>query len=188
MKEADWFFVSGITLSIFNDEEREQLVAIAKEVKARGRQIAFDPNYRSNGWSDPQLARNAIEKFASHTTFMLATIDDEKLLYGQMSGRDHAARWHKHGVKTVILKCGPQGAIIYEQGVDSVKVPVAICGQPVDTTGAGDSFNAAFLAAKIMNKSTFSATEAGNMLASQVIRHPGAIMPLAEMPRIQTGE
>lgn len=187
MKEADWFFISGITLSIFNEGERGQLVEIAKAIKARGGQVAFDPNYRPKGWASHEAAKTAIENFASYATMVLATIDDENLLFGQQSGKDHADRWHDHGIKTVILKCGPQGAIIYETGADAIKVPVAVCDQPVDTTGAGDSFNAAFIAMKVRGRSTLEATQAGNTLASQVIRHPGAIMPLTEMPDIFSG-
>ncbi len=187
MKKADWLYMSGITLSIFTDEEREQLAEIAKQVKARGGQVVFDPNYRPNGWASHEAACDAIEKFAVHTTLMLATIDDENLLYGQMPGETHAARWHDLGVGTVILKCGPGGAIIYEKGQAAHRVPVSVCEQPVDTTGAGDSFNAAFIAMKCRGQSTLKAAEAGNLLASHVIRHPGAIMPLSEMPDIHFG-
>ena len=184
LTDADWLFVSGITLSIFNDEERDQLSAIAKDVKARGGQVVFDPNYRPAGWPDHESARTAIEKFAKHVTLVLATIDDENLLYGQRPGEEHVARWHSFGADTVILKCGPNGAIIYEKDQEPHRVPVAVCEQPVDTTGAGDSFNAAFIAMKVLGHSTEKATQAGNTLASHVIRYPGAIMPRAEMPDV----
>ena len=187
MNKADWLYISGITLSVFTDEERAQLVEIAKNVKARGGQVAFDPNYRPSGWASPEDARDAIEKFAAHATLMLATIDDENLLYGQTAGEKHAARWHDLGIDAVVLKCGPQGAIIYQKGQAAHRVPVSVCDQPVDTTGAGDSFNAAFIAMKCRGQSMLKAAEAGNLLASHVIRHPGAIMPLSEMPDIFSG-
>lgn len=182
MKEAGWLYMSGITLSIFNEEERAQLVEIAKDVKAKGGEVAFDPNYRPIGWSSHKVARGAMEKFAAHATLMLATIDDENLLYGQMPGEKHASRWHDLGVDTVILKCGSRGAIIYERGHFPKHVPVSVCEQPVDTTGAGDSFNAAFIAMKCIDHSTTKAVQAGNLLASHVIQYPGAIIPLTEMP------
>jgi len=184
MKKSDWLYMSGITLSIFTEDERGKLIEIAKNVKAAGGQVAFDPNYRPNGWASKEVALDTIEKFAIHTTLMLATIDDENLLYGQMSGERHAARWHDMGIGSVVLKCGPQGAIIYEKGETAHRVPVSVCDQPVDTTGAGDSFNAAFIAMKCRGESTSKAAEAGNLLASHVIRYPGAIMPLSEMPDI----
>ena len=188
MKQADWLFMSGITLSIFNTKEREQLALIAQDVKAAGGQVVFDPNYRPAGWPSHEIARNAIEKFSKHATLVLATIDDENLLYGQKPGEEHVARWNDLGIDTVILKCGPRGAIIYERGQSAQSVPVTVCEQPVDTTGAGDSFNAAFMAMKCLGRSNYEAAEAGNHLASHVIRYPGAIMPVANMPDILSGK
>lgn len=184
MKEADLLVVSGITLSIYNDAERKQLSDIAKTVRANGGQVVFDPNYRPAKWVNHEAARAAKEAFAKHATLVLTTIDDDDLLYNQMSGQEHAARWFGLGVETVVLKCGAKGAMIYEPGKARESVAVQVCEQPVDTTGAGDSFNAAFIAAKSKGASNAEAAKAGNALASQVIRHSGAIMPSVNMPEL----
>jgi len=146
MHEADILVVSGITLSIYTEPECEQLCAIAKTVRSKGGQVIFDPNYRPAKWADHAAARKAKEAFAKHATTVLTTIDDDNLLYSQMPGKDHAARWFSHGVETVVLKCGAKGAMIYEPGKEGLRAAVDVCEQPVDTTGAGDSFNAAFIA------------------------------------------
>ncbi len=187
MEQADWLYLSGITLSIYNDAERAKLCAIAKTAKDNGKQVVFDPNYRPRGGPTHPVAAQAMQDFAVHSTLILATIDDENLLYGQQPGSKHAARWLEMGVETVVLKCGPRGAIIYEPGQASQNVPVTICEQPVDTTGAGDSFNAAFIAAKCLGHSNLIAAQEGNRLASQVIRYPGAIMPAGAMPTFEPG-
>lgn len=184
MKSTDWFVISGITLSIFNEGEREQLAAVAKSVKARGGEVIFDPNYRSAGWPDHEAARAALQTFAGHATLILPTLDDENLLYGQMPGEAHAARWHDLGIDTVICKRGPSGAVIYQSGNARVNVAATVCQQPVDTTGAGDSFNAAFIASKWLGHSNEDAAKAGNQLANHVIRYPGAIIPAEGMPDI----
>jgi hypothetical protein len=51
--------------------------------------------------------------------------------------------------------------------------------QPIDTTAAGDSFNAAYLAARLNGENPVAAATAAHGLAGQVIRHRGAIMPRA---------
>ncbi|MEM9057554.1 MAG: PfkB family carbohydrate kinase, partial [Pseudomonadota bacterium] len=51
-----------------------------------------------------------------------------------------------------------------------------------DTTGAGDSFNAAFLAALLDGRTPPEAAAAGNRLAARVIQHRGALIPLDAMP------
>ena len=48
-----------------------------------------------------------------------------------------------------------------------------------DTTAAGDSFNAAYLAARLAGETPVSAAASAHRLAGEVIRHPGAIMPRA---------
>jgi 2-dehydro-3-deoxygluconokinase len=48
---------------------------------------------------------------------------------------------------------------------------------PIDTTGAGDSFNAAYLTARLAGHPPAEAARAGHLLAGTVIRHRGAIIP-----------
>ena len=52
----------------------------------------------------------------------------------------------------------------------------------VDTTSAGDSFNAAYLAARLGSESAAQAARAGHELASVVIQHRGAIIAASAMP------
>lgn len=182
-READWLYLSGITLSIFQGPEQACLGEVARAVRARGGEVVFDPNYRSNGWATRQDALDAIEVFARHVTLALPTLEDENALYGDASAGDHAARWADWGVRQTALKCGAMGAILFgeEGGVEGQRVAVTETVPPVDTTGAGDSFNAAFISARISGLGPVSAAMAANRLAGVVIRHPGAIVPRAAM-------
>jgi len=187
-READWLYLSGITLSIFDDNARRTLVELADEVAARGGEVVFDPNYRARGWRDAQEARMALADIGHHVTLALPTIEDENALYGQTGGAAHAARWTGWGARQVVLKCGAQGAILYGEtgGKDGVRVPVEATVKPVDTTGAGDSFNAAFIAARASGETTEAAARASNRLAGAVIQHRGAIIAREAMPDMST--
>ena len=52
----------------------------------------------------------------------------------------------------------------------------------VDSTAAGDSFNAGYLAGRLLDQSPADAARLGHRLASQVIRHRGAVIPAEAMP------
>ena len=51
----------------------------------------------------------------------------------------------------------------------------------VDSTAAGDSFNAGYLAARLLGADPPEAARLGNRLAARVIAHPGAIVPAEAM-------
>ena len=52
----------------------------------------------------------------------------------------------------------------------------------VDTTAAGDSFAAAYIAARLSGADPRDAAYAGHRLAGAVVQHPGAIIPPAAVP------
>ncbi|WP_238946902.1 PfkB family carbohydrate kinase [Seongchinamella unica] len=84
------------------------------------------------------------------------------------------------GVGEIALKMGARGWLMvddHEQElVAANKVSV------VDTTSAGDSFNAGYLAARLKGCPASEAANRGHRLAAVVIQHTGAIIPLSAMP------
>ena len=75
-------------------------------------------------------------------------------------------------VDTVVIKCGPQGALA-AQGNQHVKVP-ALPTKVVDTTGAGDAFTAGFLVSWRAGAPLTEAVMAGGREATQAISRVGA--------------
>ena len=64
-------------------------------------------------------------------------------------------------VRTMVVKRGPQGARVYEAGRSIDVAPPRVV--PVDTIGAGDSFDAGFLRAYVLGKDTATCIRAGNI-------------------------
>lgn len=178
---AELIYLSGITLSLFDDAGRQRLLALCDAVRARGGQVAFDPNYRPLGWPSPESARAAISAIAPKVTIALPTFEDEALLHGDSSPETSIARWKAYGVPEIALKRGPDGAIVVRDG-ETNPVSTTPNAAPRDTTGAGDSFNGAYLAARRSGADPAAAAAVGNRLAAAVLSQPGAIIPKAVMP------
>jgi 2-dehydro-3-deoxygluconokinase len=178
---CDLLYLSGITLSLYEGADRERLFDLAGRVRAGGGQVAFDPNYRPRGWASPEAAREAFSRMARLATLALPTFDDEAALHGDADPLATARRWGEAGVGEVVVKRGGEGASVFVQG-ERHDVP-AVRGVPVvDTTGAGDSFNGAYLAHRLRGARPAMAAGQANRLAAVVIGHPGAIVPREVMP------
>jgi 2-dehydro-3-deoxygluconokinase len=185
-EHCDLLYITGITLSLFDAADRQRIAALAAQVRARGGEVAFDPNYRARGWSDVCEARQAIESLASQVSIVLTTNDDEKSLFGHQDVDATFAYWQSAGVREVVVKRGAHGATVQAQS-GSAQVPVADPVQVIDSTGAGDSFNAAYLAARFRGADCVEAARAGNLLAGTVVQVRGAILPVAQMPSLMVG-
>ena len=70
------------------------------------------------------------------------------------------------------------------QGDSSDSVAPNIVKTVVDTTAAGDSFSAGFLAKRFCGGTASEAALAGHSVASTVIQYPGAIIPEDAMPNL----
>lgn len=182
MAGADWLYLTGITLSLFDAAQCARLAEAAARVRRSGGQVVFDPNYRPRGWPEPGAARRAFEALAPNITLLMSSLEDEQQLYGDHAPDFHAQRWREFGVPDVIITCGGHGALVYEQGRARRTISVRESITPTDTTGAGDSFNAGFIAARIAGRSMTDAVQAGHRLAGMIIQHRGAIIPESAMP------
>lgn len=180
--QSDLIYFSAITLQILEPAHRRALLGLIELARSSGARIAFDSNYRPAGWHSKRTARMSISAAYRLADIALPTFDDEKAVFGDATARDCLARLNRYGIGEVVLKCGPEGAWVGGRGVAPVQVPVKREVKAVDTTGAGDSFNAAYLAARLDGAPAREAAAAGNRLASVVVTHPGAIIAKDKMP------
>ena len=180
---ADLLFLSGITLSLYDAAGRERIADIADAVRRHGGIVAFDGNYRPRGWADADAARAAFADFARHVTLALPTAGDEAMLHGEETPKVVARRWHDAGATEVVVKLGADGALVSTDAETALVPTVAVV--PVDTSGAGDAFDAGYLAARIAGQPPADAARFGHRLAGETIRHPGAIPPRAAVKDIR---
>lgn len=174
-------YVSGITLAILSASVRHRLVTALGALRAQGRRVVFDPNYRPRLWRDAEEAREAFAAIWAVTTVGLPSRDDETALWGDADADATARRLAALGVEEIVVKDGAAGPLLSVDGATE-RLPVEPVARVVDTSGAGDSFNAGYLAARIAGAGPRDAALAGHRLAATVIGHHGAIIPRAAMP------
>ncbi|MGE3148085.1 MAG: PfkB family carbohydrate kinase, partial [Pseudorhodoplanes sp.] len=170
-------YFSGITLSLYSNTGLGRFLATLEVARQNGARIAFDGNFRPRGWKgDMARTRTVYMEALKRVDVALPTFDDEALLWGDASPDATVERLLACGVSEVAVKNGPNNVVVAVGGKrESVAVPTVV--EPVDTTGAGDSFNAGYIAARLKGENPAEAARAGHALAADVIQHRGAIIP-----------
>jgi len=168
---------SGITLAILEEADRGHFLNALRAARARGAQIAFDPNYRPRLWTTEQTARHWIMQAAALADYVLPSFDDEKRLFGDKDPLACAQRYVAAGVSVVAIKNGADPVLVW-QDATSVSVAAQTPEEIIDTTAAGDSFNAAFLVGVLAGEPLVQAAQHGCKLAAQVVSRRGALIPV----------
>ena len=180
-------YVSGISLAILDEASREKLFSLFSQVRSRGGTVIFDNNYRPRLWTSPDEARHVYARMLACTDLAFLTLDDEAALWGTADITALRQRCEAAGVGEVIIKRGSEACIVVHGGnvttVDAISLRKE---QVVDTTAAGDSFSAGYLACRLQGGSVRNAARQGHALASRVIQFPGAIIPMTAMPVNET--
>lgn len=176
LENLDAIYLSGISLAILTERSREYLWQLLEKVKARGGKVYFDNNYRPALWPNKDTARAAYNQVLARCDKAFLTFDDEQALFGSESVEQVLERIAPFDIEETIIKCGSEPCVI-ESGGERVSVPAVIVDKVVDTTAAGDSFSAGYLAARLQGASASRSAEYAHQLAARVIQYPGAILP-----------
>jgi 2-dehydro-3-deoxygluconokinase len=178
---ARMVYLSGISLAILPEAQRERLIAALDRCRAHGGSVVFDNNYRPRLWESAQAAAGVYRRVLAIADIALLTLDDEHAIYGPETAGRVVERTRGYGVREVVVKCGDQPCTVWAEGRLHEVAPVPVSAV-VDTTAAGDSFGAAYLAARLSGQDPVAAARAGHRLAGTVIRHRGAIIGHELMP------
>jgi 2-dehydro-3-deoxygluconokinase len=172
-------YLSAITLSLYSASGRGQLIAALRRAREGGTRVAFDTNFRVRGWPDLDVARAAYREAFEAADIVLASTEDLLPLYPGESNERLMARIP---TTELVLKLSVPASIVRFEGVSHEVNAEPVTKPVVDTTAAGDSFAAAYIAARFAGADPIEAARAGHRLAGIVVCHPGAIIPRSAMP------
>lgn len=180
----EFVYLSAITLSLYNGDGRARLFAGIQRAREAGARFAFDTNFRARGWPDLNLARAVYQEAFEAADIVLASTEDLLPLYAGETNEGLLARIP--GAE-VVLKLSEPASLLRLDGVLHRVKAEPVTKPVIDTTAAGDSFAAAYVAARLAAADPVEAARAGHHLAGVVVCHPGAIIPRAAMPSGITG-
>ena len=159
---------------LFSEPSRA-LVAVALEsARARGVPVSLDP--ASAGFL-VELGVDRCLDLMSGVDILLPSRDEACLLTGLPDPADAAAKLSRH-VPLVVAKQGAEGAIVARAGSVCARVP-AVPATPRDTTGAGDAFTGAFLAALLTGAGPEDAAAEGCRAGARAVERVGGRPPVS---------
>lgn len=173
-------FLSGISVAILSPEAQQLLIEFLGRYRDAGGKVVFDCNHRPTLWQSPEEAMQIYQQLYRVTDIALPTFDDEATLFGYESPEVAMTAIAALGVSEIVLKMGEQGCF-YDFNGQRGFVPVTPV-YVIDTTSAGDSFNAGYLSQRVKGAGIEEACRVAHQLASTVVQHKGAIIAKEEMP------
>ena len=173
---ADAVYLSGISLAILSPAERTGAIQLLRRLRPHVGHIAFDPNVRLRLWDTPQAAAEAAEAALSIADIALPSPEDVRLLLHIDDPAEQMKRIQGFGVREVALTLGADGCLIADGDARS-RLPALAVESVIDSSGAGDAFNGAYLATRLAGGSAVAAATSGLLLGSRVVVHAGAVVP-----------
>jgi len=177
IKAGDIAYFSGITLAILSDEDRAKLLGILAAERKKGVKVAFDPNLRPKLWASTDEMRHWIMKAARVADLALPSFEDEATFFDDKDSQATAKRYQRAGVETIVVKDGANPVLIVS-GSQRKNVQPGVVDIAVDSTAAGDSFNAAFLVAIESGSDLESGARKACAVAATVISARGALVDM----------
>jgi 2-dehydro-3-deoxygluconokinase len=183
--QSHMLFSSGITQAI--SPSAAQAVQRACELAyTQGRIVAFDMNFRPVLWGVEQAARHLNQILSMVQILFLSTVDIPVVRTALSIHSDAVstlleACW-ANGVSIVVLKQGEQGILLGDKSTGKMLSVQPFASVVTDTSGAGDTFNGAFLQGFRQGKNPVECARWGVAAAALKVSRLGTVsaMPTAQ--------
>lgn len=169
-RAPDLVHVTGITMAL-SPNAREVIETVVEHAVERGIPVSFDPNHRPKLWS-AEHARPALLAIADRATLTLLSEDDRAVMFPDLDERAVVAAAADRPDATLVMKLGERG-VIATAGGNVVEVAADVVDAPLDPVGAGDAFDAGFIATHLAGAPLSDALAMGAYVAARVVEIAG---------------
>ncbi|WP_042470821.1 sugar kinase [Bacillus ndiopicus] len=170
IKKAKILHVTGVFPSILK-QNRQLILQAIKIAKQHGVKVSLDPNIRLKLWSKEE-ARETLLAFLPYVDYLLTGREELELLFETADEVELIKILQTYQFEYVVVKNGSEGAAYLENN-KFVHVPGFPVKKVVDTVGAGDGFDAAFLYGIIQNWSIEKMITLANAVGAMVVQVQG---------------
>jgi 2-dehydro-3-deoxygluconokinase len=161
-RSAKVLLLSSIPMAVM--KERDRIFELLSAVKGHTT-ICYDLNVRRALWNDPQVLIDLLAKLVPLIDVLFVTNEDDRALFGDRDSNTAIKDYSDRGFSYTIFRRGSEPTVVgYRQ--DIFEVPVPRVSHIVDTTGAGDAFNAGFIAAMLRGHPPYECAAMGNAAAA----------------------
>lgn len=167
LTDADLVYLSGISLAILPDEQRGAALELMTALRQSGCKVAFGPNYRRALWPSAEVARQVLGAAMQCADIVLPSRDDLT-----------AAGLEAPAGGECVTTFGAEGCMVATPDSEIfLHAPPVPAGEVRDTSGAGDAFAGAYLAARLGGGEPVPAARAALIVAARVVTASGAVVP-----------
>jgi 2-dehydro-3-deoxygluconokinase len=167
---ARWLHVTGITPAL-SESCRETVERAIELGRSAGLEVSFDPNMRLKLWT-VERAREVLFPLLRRCTILLGGMEELSLLL-QVDTPDAAADWVlERGLSIAAIKLGGDGALVATPS-ERRTIPPFTIPRVIDTVGAGDGFDAGFIAGRLLGHDPWLSAELGNVVGAHALMVEG---------------
>ena len=171
LSQTQILHLSAITQAI-SVSSCETAFAAIFQARKNGVKVSYDTNLRLKLWSLDR-ARDVINRTVPMCDVIMPSLEEATSLTGLVDPEEITDYFFELGAKLVVLKQGSHGALVSD-GKENLNIPGHKV-KAIDATGAGDTFDGAFLSEWIRKDDPFSAAEYANAAAALSTTNYGAV-------------
>lgn len=178
LDDVAYVHLTGVFLAIAR-ENLPIVLKILRLAKAKGIPVSFDPNIRLKLWTIEQ-ARAAYFDVFPYVNILLTGLDEIEMIVGQMPLEQFAAHY---GITQLVIKDGANGSKAYIDEQWHTAEPFSVT--PVDTVGAGDGYDAAYIFGLVNGYTVVERLRFANAVGAMVTTVKGDNEGLPEFSEVQ---
>lgn len=179
---ASILHVSGFALS--QNPCRNAVFKAIEYAKKAGVRVSFDPTLRLDMWDSPRVLRKVYDKALKSSDLATFSTEEAEFIFQTEDLQEAAHKALRYGIKIVGIKLGNKGSLIISEGSEKIESP-AFRVKPIDTTGAGDGWNAGLLVGLIKEWDLEKCIRVANAIGALVVTKRGAITALPNKEELQ---